>query len=603
MGNFSSKDGHGPSGAHGDSFHTPPASPQSDGPPLMPDVPQLLPPTSPQPSPAAPVSSPPPVPVLTSIGKKVQSSTTPSSPPPDWRPHPPVSSNSSTIGPGVSPLHNKPQSIVGKEQAAFGRNGGPPTSTPRPLVSQQQTVAISPTKSPSSSWSASPVVVGSSSGQNWSERDSGLSQSLLPAHEAGGSLGEELKKLLEESSTTLGINASLDGATNTAEILKHLLTEVKNLKSTFQTERGEWLQFQADLQVAVSVADRLRAEAEEELTVLRTAHKDVERELAASQQRQKEADMQLVTLRGELKESRQRLATLTQAPCQEPEWPNGEPTNSSESKEGTHRGRERGVYRLGREGKESKGQNELRKNVVSEEAKLDCKGVAKRYLRNVTNEDRSGEEVRSSETRRTVTTERSRSLSRLPASSGSLTMQNGTSQPNTASTVGPINKNVGQLKGRRSMDWQDSRSSTDKGKREESLNKYNSALTELPLSKSQDGFNLLLRRHGGSKRNSLLRWCQSQTQGYENIDITNFSSSWADGLAFCAVYHTYLPSHIPYTSLTPENKRENLSLAFKTGETVGIAQTLTVEEMLRAGGPDWQRVLSYVESIYRNFEM
>ena len=40
----------------------------------------------------------------------------------------------------------------------------------------------------------------------------------------------------------------------------------------------------------------------------------------------------------------------------------------------------------------------------------------------------------------------------------------------------------------------------------------------------------------------------------QNIDITNFSSSWADGLAFCAVYHTYLPSHIPYTTLTPENK-------------------------------------------------
>ncbi|XP_037603438.1 cytospin-A [Sebastes umbrosus] len=605
MGNFSSKDGHGPTVAHGDSFHTPPASPQSDGPPFMPGVPQLLHPTSPQPSPAAPVSSPPPVPVLTSSAKKAQPSTTPTtnstSPPPLWRPHPPpVSSNSSTVGPGVSPLHNKPGSVVGKGQAALGRNGCPPTSTPRPLVSQGKTVAVSPTKSPSSLCSASPVV-GSSSGPNWGERDSGLSQSLLPAHEAGDSQGEELEKLLEECRTTLGIPASQDGATDSAGILKHLLTEVKSLKSTLQTERGDWLQFQADLQVAVSVADRLRAEAEEELTALRTAHKDVERELAASQQRQKEADMQHVTLRGELEESRQRLTTLTPAPCQEPERPNGEPTDSSESKDGTQRGRERGLYRSGREGVESRSPNELTKNV--EEARTDCKGVAKRYLRNVTNEDRSGEEVRSNETRRTLTAERSRSLSRLPASSGSPTMQNGTSQPNTASTLGPINKNLGQLKGRRSLDWQESRSSTDTGKREESLNKYNSALTELPPSKSQDGFNLLLRRHGGSKRNSLLRWCQSRTQGYKNIDITNFSSSWSDGLAFCAVYHTYLPSHIPYTTLTPENKRENLSLAFKTGESVGIAQTLTVEEMLRAGGPDWQRVLGYVESIYRHFEM
>ncbi|XP_056250156.1 cytospin-A [Seriola aureovittata] len=621
MGNFSSKDGHGLTGAHGESFHTPPASPQSDVPAFIPGVPQLH-PTSPQPSLAAPVSPPPPVPVITSIGKKSQpksstpstptTPTTPSisSPAPDWRPHSPVSSNSSTAGPGVTPVHNKPGTIVVKGNAALGRNGGPPTSTPRTPSFQGKTVAVSPTKSPSSLCGTSPLL-GSSSGQDWRERDSGLSQSLLVRHEAGDGHGVELEKLLEECRTSLGITGSPDGATNTAEILKHLLTEVKTLKNTLQTERGEWLQFQADLQVAVSVADRLRAEAEEELTALRTAHKDVERELAAAQQRQKEADLQLVTLRGELKESRQRLATLTQAqgktdaqaPCQEPERPNAEPTNASESKEGTQRGVDRAAHRLGREATETRSENDVTKTVASEEARTGCKGVAKRYLRNVTNEDRCGEEARSTETRRTVTTERSRSLSRLPASSDSLTVQNGTSQSNTATTVGPTNKNLGQLRGRKSLDWQDSKSNTDIGKREESLNKYNSALTELPPTKSQDGFNPLLRRHGGSKRNSLLRWCQIRTQGYKNIDITNFSSSWADGLAFCAVYHTYLPSHIPYSTLTPENKKENLSLAFKTGETVGISQTLTVEEMLRVGGPDWQRVLSYVENVYRHFEM
>ena len=166
----------------------------------------------------------------------------------------------------------------------------------------------------------------------------------------------------------------------------------------------------------MSVADRLRAEAEEELTALRTAHKDVERELAAAQQRQKDADTQLVTLRGELKESRQRLATLAQAqdktdtlaPRQEAERPNGEPPNSSDSKEGVQRGRERGVCRLGRDGVESRSKNDMTKSVASEEVRTDCKGVTQRYLRNVTNEDRNGEEVRSSETRRTVNTERSR---------------------------------------------------------------------------------------------------------------------------------------------------------------------------------------------------
>ncbi|GLD73090.1 cytospin-A-like protein [Lates japonicus] len=203
MGNFSSKDSHGPTGVHGESFHTPPASPQGDVPALMPGVPQLH-PTSSQPSLAAPVSPPPPVPFITSIGRKSHPSTTTSpttpstsSPAPDWRTHPPVSSNSSTTGPGVSPVHNKPGTGTVKGQVTLGRNGGPPTSTPRTPVSQGKTVAVSPTKSPSSLCSASPLV-GSSSGQNWRERDSGLSQSLLPGHEAGDSHGEELEKLLEE---------------------------------------------------------------------------------------------------------------------------------------------------------------------------------------------------------------------------------------------------------------------------------------------------------------------------------------------------------------------------------------------------------------------
>ncbi|XP_075304402.1 uncharacterized protein LOC142366409 isoform X2 [Odontesthes bonariensis] len=604
MGNFSGKDSHGPT-ACGESFHTPPSSPQSDGTGFMSSVPKL------PSSPAVPASSSSSAPAVTSSGKKSQQSTpvTPSTPipPPDWRPPPPVTSNSSTAAPGLSSVHKKTGSTVaGRGEASLGRNESPPNSAPRSSVSQVKSVAVSPIKCPSSVSSApSPT---SSLGQNWKERNMGLSQSLPAGHEERDSQGEELVDLLEECRTTLGITASQDGTANTTEMLKFLLTEVKSLKSTLQTEREEWLQFQADLQVAVSVADRLRAEADEELTALRTAHKDIERELAAAQQRQKKADAQLATLREELKESRQRLATLTQAkdqtpaPCQEPERPSGD-SKKTERKEGTERGRGRGVYRLGREEEESKNQSDVTQRVVSDDARIDCKSVTKRYLRNVTNEDREGADVRSSETRRMITTERSRSLSRLPASSDSLTLHNGTSQSNFASTLGPTNKNSSQLRGRGNLEWQDSKSSNDTGRREDSLNKYNSALTELPTTKSQDGFNLLLRRHGGSKRNSLLRWCQSRTQGYKNIDITNFSSSWADGLAFCAVYHTYLPSHIPYSTLSPENKRDNLSLAFKTGETVGIAQSLTVEEMLRAGGPDWQRVLSYVESMYRHFEM
>ncbi|XP_048467640.1 cytospin-A [Rhincodon typus] len=70
----------------------------------------------------------------------------------------------------------------------------------------------------------------------------------------------------------------------------------------------------------------------------------------------------------------------------------------------------------------------------------------------------------------------------------------------------------------------------------------------------KDPLSALAREYGGSKRNALLKWCQKKTEGYQNIDITNFSSSWNDGLAFCAVLHTYLPAHIPYQELNSQDK-------------------------------------------------
>lgn len=83
-----------------------------------------------------------------------------------------------------------------------------------------------------------------------------------------------------------------------------------------------------------------------------------------------------------------------------------------------------------------------------------------------------------------------------------------------------------------------------------------------------------LIKNGGSKRNALLKWCQNKTLGYRNIDITNFSSSWNDGLALCAILHSYLPYKVPYDTLTPAEKRKNFSIAFSAAESVGIPTTL-----------------------------
>ncbi|XP_048640850.1 cytospin-A [Marmota marmota marmota] len=118
----------------------------------------------------------------------------------------------------------------------------------------------------------------------------------------------------------------------------------------------------------------------------------------------------------------------------------------------------------------------------------------------------------------------------------------------------------------------------------------------------KDPLSALAREYGGSKRNALLKWCQKKTEGYQNIDITNFSSSWNDGLAFCALLHTYLPAHIPYQELNSQDKKRNFTLAFQAAESVGIKSTLDINEMVRTERPDWQNVMLYVTAIYKYFE-
>ncbi|XP_041864035.1 cytospin-B isoform X2 [Melanotaenia boesemani] len=130
---------------------------------------------------------------------------------------------------------------------------------------------------------------------------------------------------------------------------------------------------------------------------------------------------------------------------------------------------------------------------------------------------------------------------------------------------------------------------------------YNRSNSKLSVER-KDPLAALAREYGGSKRNALLKWCQKKTEGYPNIDVTNFSSSWSDGLAFCALLHTYLPAHIPYQELISQDKVRNLTLAFQAAESIGIKPSLDMEELMKTDRPDWQSVMHYVSQIYKYFE-
>ncbi|KAI1278055.1 Smoothelin-like protein 2 [Halotydeus destructor] len=102
-------------------------------------------------------------------------------------------------------------------------------------------------------------------------------------------------------------------------------------------------------------------------------------------------------------------------------------------------------------------------------------------------------------------------------------------------------------------------------------------------------------------KDALLRWCRSKTKEYENVQITNFSSSWADGLAFCALVHHFYPDAFDYSTLDAIQRRKNFDLAFRVAEEkADIMPLLEADDMiLMKNKPDWKCVFTYVHSMYR----
>ncbi|XP_077533169.1 uncharacterized protein LOC144145429 isoform X1 [Haemaphysalis longicornis] len=108
-------------------------------------------------------------------------------------------------------------------------------------------------------------------------------------------------------------------------------------------------------------------------------------------------------------------------------------------------------------------------------------------------------------------------------------------------------------------------------------------------------------RSASDIKEMLLNWCKNKTRGYEHVDVQNFSTSWNDGMAFCALIHHFYPDAFDYDQLNPKNRRHNFDLAFRTAEEqAGISPLLDVEDMVLMKKPDWKCVFTYVQSLYRN---
>uniref|UniRef100_A0A803U1A5 Calponin-homology (CH) domain-containing protein n=1 Tax=Anolis carolinensis TaxID=28377 RepID=A0A803U1A5_ANOCA len=86
--------------------------------------------------------------------------------------------------------------------------------------------------------------------------------------------------------------------------------------------------------------------------------------------------------------------------------------------------------------------------------------------------------------------------------------------------------------------------------------------------------------NANSIKQMLLDWCRAKTRGYDHVDIQNFSSSWSDGMAFCALVHNFFPEAFDYAQLSPQDRRRNFEMAFSAAEThAECPQLLDVEDM------------------------
>ncbi|KAH8401975.1 hypothetical protein KR009_008963 [Drosophila setifemur] len=99
----------------------------------------------------------------------------------------------------------------------------------------------------------------------------------------------------------------------------------------------------------------------------------------------------------------------------------------------------------------------------------------------------------------------------------------------------------------------------------------------------------------------LLEWCKEVTKDYPNVKVTNLTTSWRNGMAFCAIIHHFVPELIDMSKLSAHDVVGNCKIAFDAAESLGIPRVIEPRDMNLLTVPDKLAVMTYLHQLRAHF--